>query len=70
MWAQVRSGLRVVIHLTRPLGVRHVGEIAVLSPDGDGRPVVLPALTHDGEGGVRPGPGLALLTDVVPEARP
>ena len=70
VWAQARSGLRVVIHLTRPLGVRQVGEIAVLSPDGDGRPVVLPALTHDGEGGVRPGPGLALLTAVVPEARP
>ncbi|MTB71379.1 TadA family conjugal transfer-associated ATPase [Arsenicicoccus cauae] len=70
VWAQARSGLRLVIHLTRSLGVRRVGQVAVLSPEGDGRPVVLPALTHDGDAGVRPGPGLPLLVEVVPEARP
>ncbi|WP_409483916.1 TadA family conjugal transfer-associated ATPase [Arsenicicoccus dermatophilus] len=61
VWAQTRSGLRVVVHLDRAGGRRRVAEIAVLDPAGEGRPQVLTALSVSPEGVCEDGPGLPLL---------
>lgn len=67
VWSQARSGLRLVVHLRRLADRRQVGEIAILDPDGHGRPEVLTALAVDPVGAVSPGPGARLLSALLPD---
>ena len=68
--AQLRGALQVVVHVTRTAGVRRAASVGVLGPDPDDRGAVrvLVALTS-GSDGLRPGPGLGALLDLVPTLR-
>ncbi|HYN30069.1 MAG TPA: TadA family conjugal transfer-associated ATPase [Dermatophilaceae bacterium] len=67
--AQLRGAVRVVLGMGRVGGRRIVCEVGVVDPSRDGAPVVLSALTSDGERS-RPGPARALLDEVLGEAGP
>ncbi len=68
--AQLRGSLHAVVHVSRGAGVRRVERVGVFvrDPDDPGTVRVVVALRAE-EGGLRPGPGLELLLDLVPALR-
>ena len=68
--AQLRGSLHAVVHVSRGEGVRRVQRVGVFVRDADEPATVgVVVALHAGEAGLRPGPGLELLLDLVPALR-
>ena len=68
--AQLRGSLQAVVHVSRRGGVRHVERVGVFVPDHEDRGTVRVVVALvSGEAGLRPGPGLEPLLDLIPMLR-